>query len=203
MLGGCGSSSPPAAPVPSPAPLPVGWVRLTIDDPPLAMGFPPEWHAQSLEEARQQLQQVISGLTGDAARQMQAALDDLTSARVRFIAAGPAAMHQVQTSMSVTIDANDASLDAAADRLSNEVAAADPSSKLAERAERLIALGRAMRLHWTSSPTGNGLVPSQSFAYVVRLSDGRTMSLSITSVAEDSGLEALVDSIVATFSLTR
>lgn len=181
--------------------MPDGWIRLTIADPPLVMEFPPDWHAQSLGDAALQIQSLLAGQTGDAAKQLQSALEDITSGHVRFIAQGPASVAGVTIGIAIYVDSGDASLDAAVGRSLDVIRASNHAVTLTGQVDRRLPLGLAVRLHWAIPALGTGSVASQSYEYVLRLADGRTVTMSMTSVASDSGFESLADSIVSSMSL--
>lgn len=211
LLAACGSPATPAPPsttpapptptaTPSPPPLPSGWVRLTLDDPPLAMGFPTGWTALSIAATEQQLRGMMKNLTGDAAVVAQWELDRLTSGRIRFSAAGPARMAGVAISLTIDVDSNDVSVAAAADRVVRDMSQ-HHAGDLVGRTDESLPLGPAVRLLFNQN-VGGGSVPAQSLAYVVRLADGRTLTMSSTSIIQDIGFQDLLRQILSTFSLT-
>ena len=191
-----GSSSPSA--VVSDA-VPTGWVRIDLGDPHIVLSFPPGWTSIPVQSMRAQLSKSLETATGDVAVNYRWAVEQIDGGRLRLIIAGPSSIAGVTTSMSVLVDARDPSLEAAVDRQIADTIS-HSGGELVGRVDRLLAIGPATRLTWKQAPTG-GAVPSQTFDYVVRLSDGRTVTLNATSVAQDSGFEAYIDRIVGTFTI--
>ena len=196
IVAACGAGAPATTPA---ATIPAGWVTVRIDDPKLTMSFPPGWTTVPLATVRNQMAASLPKMTGDSALIEQWALDQIDGGKTRYIAQGPAALAGVTISMTVTVESNDASLAAAADRITQETTQ-HHGGDLVDRTDRTLTIGSAILLRWTQNPTG-GAVPAQTRDYIVRLGDGRTLTLSSTSVAQDTGFEAYIERIVGTFAL--
>jgi len=214
LMSGCGAvvqttppTSPPSAQIspsveaahPTTAPLPSGWTQMHAGDPAVTFAVPPGWQPLSLASYREQAVKLTGSATAGIAQMGKTALADIDEHRLRFAAFGPASAPGVTIVVELYVDDRDSTVEAAADRIVDEMTAA--LGKLASRTTVDTPLGPGVRLRFEADPGGD-FIPSQTVQYVIQRPDGSILRINSTSVATDTGFEPFIDEVVASFAST-
>lgn len=167
------------------------------------MTLPTGWRSMPIAEFRDLVASSLAGAPPRIKEVYLAHLKDIDAGAVRLVAAGPSGVGPWTASITLQVDAGDASLEAAQDRVEKlEEGFGIPTT--IERRPVVLSVGEAIRIETThalapDSPAGS--VPSRVIQYVIRLVDDRTLWILATAPEQADGFGELVDASVNTLAV--
>jgi hypothetical protein len=174
--------------------------QITIDDPDLAMTLPVGWAAYPVATYRLIVDSVAKTSSPEIQAILEAHLKAIDDGAVRIAAGGPVGIGTPHGTLIIQVDAGDASLEAAVNRLGQFGTMFTNPSSVEERPMTL-TIGKAVRrveTHPVAPDSGAGAVPARTVEYIARLTDGHTLWILATGPETATTFEALIDASVMT-----